>query len=230
MRRRLGKHRRFDLAGWQRLLLLLLVLSIAMIMLFIRMHPVIREYAESRARILAEQIANETVAQVLSDRSAVCSSMLRVTYNDRQMLSSVIADAASVNAVKTAVASSVVERLRELSTIQIGIPLGTLLGTEWFSGWGPLVPFSIGVTSRVLTTVSSSLEAVGMNQSAFRVLLHVHITLSVITPEARSSVSVDTAFPMAETVLLGEVPDNLTEVYGDDQTLLGKIFDYGTVE
>ena len=46
----------------------------------------------------------------------------------------------------------------------------------------------------------------------------------------RSTVSTRVTYPMAETVLLGEVPDNLTEVYGDDQSLLGQIFDYGTFE
>ena len=222
--------KRRHLSPGKRWLLCLLALSVTAAVLIVRMQPVVREYAESRARILAEQIANEAVAQVLSEQTSLCRSMLRVSYNEQQVLSSVIADAGAVNAIKTAVAALVADRMAGISSVNIGVPLGTLIGSEWFSGWGPLVPFSIGVTSRVLTTVSSSLEAVGINQSAFRLLLHVHISLSVVTPQALSSVSVDTAFPMAETVLLGDVPDNLTEVYGDDQTLLGKIFDYGTGE
>lgn len=229
VRRSVTKGRR-RFPGWKRWLLLLLIPCVLTVMLFIRMYPIIREYAESRARSLAELLVNETVAQVLAERADLCRSMLQVTYNDHRLLSSVMADSVAVNTVKTAVATRVLEHLDTLSSLEVGIPLGTLLGVKWFSGWGPAVHFPVSVTSRVLTTVTSTLEAVGINQSAFRVLLHVHVTLSVITPEARSSVSVDSVFPMAETVLLGEVPDNLTEVYGDDQTLLGKIFDYGTAE
>ena len=50
----------------------------------------------------------------------------------------------------------------------------------------------------------------------------------MVSPAGRSTVGARVSYPMAETVLLGEVPDNLTEVYGDDQSVLGQIFDYGT--
>ena len=230
MRRHKVKGRRLRLSVWQRVFVLLLAVMIPTVAVYFRIRPVVTEYAESRARMLAEQTANETVAAVLLEQEELCRTMIKVTYNANSILSSVIADAAAVNRIKTAVATATLEKLRNLSSLEISVPLGTLIGPDWLSGWGPEVQFPIGVTARVLTTVSSSLEAVGINQSAYRVLLHVHISLAVITPDGRSSVTVDSAFPMAETVLLGEVPDTLTEVYGDDQTLLGKIFDYGTTE
>ena len=85
-------------------------------------------------------------------------------------------------------------------------------------------------TSTVLSDVSSALESTGINQSIYRVLVHLEISLYVVTPGGRSSVGAQLSYPVTEAVILGEVPDNLTEVYGDDQTLLGKIFDYGTGE
>lgn len=228
--RRKGFRRRKRLSVWQRLALVLLAVTVLAVAAYVRIRPVVTAYAENRARLLAEQTANETMAAVLSQHAELCRGMLQVTYREDGLLSSVMADAAAVNTVKTQVAADMLQQLQQLSSIRIEVPLGTLLGPDWLSGWGPVVGFPIGVTARVLTTVSSSLEAVGMNQSAYRVLLNVHVALTVITPDGRSSVAVDTAFPMAEAVLLGKVPDTLTEVYGDDQTLLGKIFDYGTVE
>ena len=65
-------------------------------------------------------------------------------------------------------------------------------------------------------------------QSLYQVLIHLEISLYVVSPAGRSTVGARVSYPMAETVLLGEVPDNLTEVYGDDQSVLGQIFDYGT--
>ncbi len=228
--RRKGFHRRKRLSVWQRLALVLLAVTVLAVAAYVRIRPVVTAYAENRARLLAEQTANETMAAVLAQHAELCRGMLQVTYREDGLLSSVMADAAAVNTVKTQVAADMLQQLQQLSSIRIEVPLGTLLGPDWLSGWGPVMGFPIGVTARVLTTVSSSLEAVGMNQSAYRVLLNVHVALTVIAPDGRSSVAVDTAFPMAEAVLLGKVPDTLTEVYGDDQTLLGKIFDYGTVE
>lgn len=229
--RRIG-HRHRGRALSRRIRIWAVVAAVAVIALPIiaRVHSTVIAYAETQAERIAEQQAHATVASVLERYASECSSLIRVTYNDRQMLSSVMADASSVNMIKTAVAAELTERLGSTSTLSADIPLGTLTGPDWLSGIGPLVRFPISVNASVLTTVTSSLEAVGMNQSAYKVLLNVHIVMGVVVPDGRTAVTVDAAFPMAETVLLGEVPDTLTEVYGDDQTLLGKIFDYGTTE
>ena len=107
--------------------------------------------------------------------------------------------------------------------------MGTLSGWHWLSGFGPLLTFPISFTATVISDVSSVLEAAGINQSIYRVLVHLEISIYVVSPGGRSTVGANVAYPMAEAVLLGEVPDNLTEVYGDDQSLMGQIFDYGTM-
>lgn len=122
------------------------------------------------------------------------------------------------------------ETLEQENTLTVSTPIGTLFASEWLSGWGPTVTFPISYTATVLSDVSSSLEAAGINQSTYRLLVHLDIQVYVVTPTGRSTVGAQLSYPMAEAVLLGEVPDNLTEVYGDDQTLLGKIFDYGTAD
>lgn len=187
-------------------------------------------FAESQAVWTATKIANRTVAAVLEQYTDVCQNMIKVTYTETAQLSSVIPNTASVNMVRTAITDRAMNEMETFTSLSVSIPIGTLLGADWLSGWGPLMTFPISFTATVLSDVSSSLEAVGMNQSTYRVLVHLDIHLYVVTPGGRSSVGTQVSYPMAEAVLLGEVPDNLTEVYGDDQTLLGKIFDYGTAE
>ncbi|MBQ8683663.1 MAG: hypothetical protein IJ518_04005 [Clostridia bacterium] len=197
---------------------------------FIRCRPVLTTFAESQAVWIATKTANRVVATVLEEHADLCHAMIEAQYNDQQILSSLFVDTATVNTVRTAITAAVMREMESYSSITVGIPLGTLAGMDWLSGWGPLIRFPMSVTGTVLSDVSTSLEAVGMNQSNFRVLVHISVNLYVVTPGGRSSVGAELSYPMAEAVLLGEVPDSLTEVYGDDQTLLGKIFDYGTVE
>jgi len=211
-------------------MLLLLVVVLLVLGLFFKCRPTLTAFAESQAVWIATKTANQTVARVLEQYSDVCRRMIQVHYTDNQQLSSVIPDSAAINTVRTSITDAAMEEMEKLSSFSVSIPTGTLLGFDWLSGWGPLISFPISFTSTVLSDVSSSLEAVGMNQSTYRVLIHLDINLYVVTPGGRSSVGAELSYPMAEAVLLGEVPDNLTEVYGDDQTLLGKIFDYGTAE
>lgn len=197
---------------------------------FFKCRPILTAFAESQAVWTATKIANRTVAAVLEQYTDVCQNMIKVTYTETAQLSSVIPNTASVNMVRTAITDRAMNEMETFTSLSVSIPIGTLLGADWLSGWGPLMTFPISFTATVLSDVSSSLEAVGMNQSTYRVLVHLDIHLYVVTPGGRSSVGTQVSYPMAEAVLLGEVPDNLTEVYGDDQTLLGKIFDYGTAE
>ncbi len=229
MRRGLWR-RRHVVARRVRVVAALAALAVLAVPILLRVHTTVIAFAEMRAQRIAELQANETVAAVLEQHAPLCSSMVKTTYDDEQRLTSVMADASSVNTIKTAVASTLTEQFGKMSSLSADIPLGTLTGPDWLGGMGPIIRFPISVSASVLTTVSSSLEAVGMNQSAYKVLLNVHIVMGITVPDGRTSVVVDAAFPMAEAVLLGEVPDTLTEVYGDDQTLLGKIFDYGTTE
>lgn len=121
------------------------------------------------------------------------------------------------------------EALESATGVTVGIPLGTFLGLDWLSGWGPIVSVPMSATQSVFTSITSSLTDVGINQSSYRVNIHVKVNLWIVTPAGYASVTVENDFPVAEAVLLGEVPDNLTEVYGDSQDTIGEIFDYGTI-
>lgn len=213
-----------------KLTLVLLSVFLLLLGLFFKCRPTLTAFAESQAVWIATKTANQTVAATLEQYADLCREMIQVHYKDNQELSSVIPDSTSINTVRTAITDATMKKMEQVSSLSVSIPTGTLLGFDWLSGWGPLVNFPISFTSTVLSDVSSSLEAVGINQSTYRVLIHLDISLYVVTPGGRSSVGAQVSYPMAEAVLLGEVPDNLTEVYGDDQTLLGKIFDYGTAE
>ncbi len=215
---------------WRRLAVAVALLAVSAVMLMLYCRPVVTSYGENAALRRAERAANEAVSRALEEHAALCRDMIHVTYTDQHMLSSVITDAAAVNTIRTAIGQDVLSRIESLPSLEVAIPVGSLLGPKIFSGWGPVIRFPLSVTATVLSDVTSTLEAVGMNQSAYRVLVNVHVALYVVTPGSRSSVTLDAAYPVAEAVLLGKVPDTLTEVYGDDQTLLGKIFDYGTVE
>ena len=229
MKRRIGFRRRCEIRRIRTALIIISVLALPAIFFF-SCRPVVTAFAESQAIWNATKIAHSTVAEALQQRADLCAEMIRVTYTDTTHLSSVTPDTATINVVRTDLTARAMDEMEKDTALSVSIPMGTLLGAEWLSGWGPLVTFPMSYTATVLSEVSSSLEAVGINQSMYRVLIHLDISLYVVTPSGRSSVGTRVSYPMAEAILLGEVPDNLTEVYGDDQTLLGKIFDYGTAE
>ena len=211
------------------MLIFVCVLGLLSLTLF-RCRPIMMTFAESQAVWMATKIANQTVAQVLQDYAEACTDAIVVVYDGEQKVSAVHTNTSRVNLVRTAITDRTITALEQFSSLSVSLPIGSLLGWDWVSGLGPLITFPVSFTATVLSDVSSVLVAEGINQSMYRVLVHLEISLYVVTPGGRSTVGTKTSYPMAETVLLGEVPDNLTEVYGDDQSLLGQIFDYGATQ
>ena len=204
--------------------------AILVFYLVIKTRPVVTTFAESEAVWVATQVANDIVAGVFSTHAEADGEMILVSYDDSGRMTSVIPDSTYINALRTDITDMAMHKMVSVDRLTVRIPVGTLIGVDCLSGWGSIVSFPISYTATVKSDVTSTLEAVGMNQSIYRVLLHLDINLCVVSPGGRSSVGTRMSYPMAETVLLGQVPDNLTEVYGDDQSILGKIFDYGTSE
>lgn len=230
MRRRgLQAYRRRRLRPWYRVIAVMLGLMVLLGACFIHCRTVVYEFAKSNAALVAEKTVNETVSHVLEEKAELCRGLVSVSYNDEQILSNVTVDSAGINAIKTAAAVAVMDALEDATSVTVGIPLGTFLGLDWLSGWGPMITVPMSATQSVFTSISSELTEVGINQSSYRVNVHVKVNLWIVTPAGYAGVTVESDFPMTEMVLLGKVPDNLTEVYGDSQDTIGEIFDYGTV-
>lgn len=197
---------------------------------FFRCRSIMLAFAESQAVWIATKIANQTAEQVLTEYAEKYSEIIAVTYDERQKVSAIRTHSSTVNLMRTAMTDQAITAMESISSLPVSIPLGTLTGWHWVSGWGPLITFPISFTATVISDVASSLVAEGINQSTYRVAIELEISLYVVSPAGRSTVSANVSYPVAEAIILGEVPDNLTEVYGDDQSLLGQIFDYGTIQ
>lgn len=228
-RRSLRAYRRGRIRPWCRVLALLFSLAVLTVACFLHCRAVVYEYAKSNAAWTAQKTTDATVARVIEEKKTLCRDLIRVTYNDEQIVSNVLVDSAGITELKTAASVAVMDALSDATSVTVHIPLGTFLGLDWLSGWGPMISVPMSATQSVFTSLSSSLDDMGINQSTYRVNIHVSVNLWIVTPAGYASVTVENEFPVAEMVLLGKVPDNLTEVYGDSQDTIGEIFDYGTI-
>lgn len=198
--------------------------------MFFRCRTIMQAFAESQAVWIATKIANQTASDVLLRYEADCADIITVTYDGQQKVSAIRTNSSAVNVVRTAMTEQAIAEMEAISSLSVSIPFGTLTGWHWVSGLGPSITFPISFTATVISSVASSLISEGINQSVYRVAIELQIALHVVSPAGRSTVSANVSYPMAEAIILGEVPDNLTEVYGDDQSLLGQIFDYGAIQ
>ena len=80
-------------------------------------------------------------------------------------------------------------------------------------------------TGSCTATFSNDFSDAGINQTTHRILLNVDVSVSILLPGFRTGTKVSNTFSVAETVIVGAVPDSYTYFHsGRDPE--GEAYDY----
>lgn len=79
----------------------------------------------------------------------------------------------------------------------------------------------------VKTKIINQFDEAGINQTRHRIQLQVTVDMLSLLPGYRISSQAQSNIILAETIIVGLVPDAYTEVYGGTDDLVGMIQDYG---
>lgn len=187
----------------------------------------VKQYARTRAEWYTTRMINAAVTDVLAQTNPQYANLVQVVRDDEGAVTSVEADVQALNAIKAALSLAVAEQTEKKDAVSVSIPLGTFLGSHLFSGRGPRIHIPVSASFSLLTDFDSVLQAAGINQTAHRIVLNIRTTVFLAVPTAYDSIEVETSFIIAESVLLGKVPDAYTVVENVDEETIGEIFDYG---
>ena len=90
--------------------------------------------------------------------------------------------------------------------------MGNLLGSTLLLGRGPLVPVEITMLTSSRVDLKNELISAGINQTKHQIKLDVVIDIDVILPWSTVSTRVDSEILVAETVVVGRVPETYFNV------------------
>lgn len=170
---------------------------------------------------------NEAVGEVMRSNTQMCGSVVELQRSQDGSICALSTDTASLNILKSELSSGISQRLAELEDEVIYIPLGALTGIEIFSGIGPDIKIRLRLIGGVSTDMSSSFIDAGVNQTLHTIGCSVSARFVAIMPGACTKLELSTDTILAQSIIVGEVPDSYTVVNGDTSDTIGRIFDYG---
>lgn len=116
------------------------------------------------------------------------------------------ADTAEINRLKTDVLERVDARLSQLSVEELGVPLGSVVLPELLSSRGPKIPVRVLAVRTSDAEFRNDFSSAGINQTLHRIMIDIHVTVTVLTLGGTREIDVETSVAAAETVIVGEVP------------------------
>ena len=111
-----------------------------------------------------------------------------------------------INRLKSAVLRRVDEKLEQLSWEQLGVPIGSVLLPELFSGRGPDLPVRVLAVRTSDAVFRNEFSEAGINQTLHSITIDIHVVITILTWTGTRDIPVDSAVLAAQTVIVGMVP------------------------
>ncbi len=189
--------------------------------------PILIQHAQAKAKTYANTVLNQTIQTILKEQNVIYEQIVRIVRQEDNSISSVEIDSIQVNALKSRIIGCVQKEISSGPTVAVAIPLGTLSGSEYFLGRGPELHFSLKISATVTAGLKSHFVSAGINQTLHRITMPITTKLYLMMPLYRTGCEVVNDFLIAETVIVGKIPDaytNVVETPSDD--IAGVLFDY----
>ena len=172
--------------------------------------PSVREMAGYQSKVYATRIIHEAVAQVLSQQETDYNKLFTISKRDTGEVTSIESNVAAINQLQTHLTQTILERLDTREGEGMGLPLGTLTGLDILAGRGPMMQFYIRPIGSVETSVYNQFDSAGINQTLHRVMLEITAEVSPLLPGCGGNNRVTVEVCVAETVIVGDVPQLIT--------------------
>jgi len=183
-----------------------------------RLAPLIREMAVARASVLGVQAINDAVHETVSAMDLHYSDLVILSKNNGGYITALTTDMAGINRFRNEIVRRVTDKIEVIPIPELGIPVGNVLGGEVLAGRGPKIPFRVLLAGFVETEFANDFTGAGINQTRHRIMLTVTCTVTALLPLGSVSVRVSEQAMVAETVLIGVVPEtylNLSGLFGE---------------
>ena len=196
-------------------LLVLVLLSAGFIYVRQKYRLVIQDLAETQVKNTTSDLTNDAIAKQIADGVIQYD---RIVYFEKDLdgrITALKTNIGEVNRLKTDVLNIINDEILALDTSDIGIPIGSLFLPELFSGRGPCIPVHILSIRNSDANFVSHFTQAGINQTLHQVNMEVSVDVSVLVLGKTSSFTVTSEVVIAETVIVGDVPDTFLQTGGN---------------
>ena len=119
-----------------------------------------------------------------------------------------------VNRLKTDILNIINDEILAMDTTDLGIHLGSLILPEFISGRGPAIPVQILSIRNSDGSFSSNFTEAGINQTLHQLSMQVSVDVSILVLGKAESFTVSSQVVVAETIIVGQVPDTFLQTGG----------------
>ena len=130
-----------------------------------------------------------------------------ITRDSSGRVTSVSANSILINKFANDLDIAIGDRIENRDLVENKIFLTSLLGFDLFTGMGPKIPIRFEPVSVTTADITHTFEEAGINQTIHTIHLKISVEIEILMPFAYSRINVISEMPIAQTLIVGIVPD-----------------------
>ena len=210
----MGRLRYLRLTGRHRVLLwltvifaLLLALTVAVVL---HMKPVVVDLATARISNAVNRIVVAAVNDAVDSGPIDYEQLVDFDKDADGHVTALRSNMAAFNRLQASIADDILQRMAEVSSTDLAIPIGTLTGSPLLAGRGPCLRVRMQSVGTATARFDNQFSSAGINQTRHRIILNVDVHVSILLPGLTTYTKVSNEISVAETVIVGGVPETYT--------------------
>ena len=210
----MGRLRYLRFTGRQRVLIwltviftLLLALTVAVVL---HMKPVVVDLATARTSNAVNRIVVAAVNDAVDGGRIDYEQLVDFDKDAEGHVTALRSNMAAFNRLQASIADDILQRMAEVSSTDLAIPIGTLTGSPLLAGRGPCLRVRMQSVGTATARFDNQFSSAGINQTRHRIILDVDVHVSILLPGLTTYTKVSNEISVAETVIVGGVPETYT--------------------
>ena len=184
-----------------------LVALVGFVMLLrVRFRPLADGLMQTQLDNQASSAINEAIQEQISDGEIDYDKMVTIEKDAAGNVTAMRANIGEINFLRTRILTRIDEKLMDLSIEELGVPVGSVVLPELFSGRGPNLPVRVIAVRTSDAAFRNEFQEAGINQTLHRLFFDIHVVVTILSLEGRQEIPVESSVLVAETVIVGQVP------------------------
>ena len=191
-----------------------------------QLRPLLESMATTRVSNTVNRIVFEAVNEAIESGEITYDQLISFEKDNDGKITAVHSNMAACNRLQVEILDIILARIDQVSARELSIPVGSLTGSALLAGRGPRIKVRMESVGSSSARFENEFSSAGINQTNHRIVLHIDVSVAILLPGFTTATQVSNAVTVAETVIVGTVPDTYTYFSTDPSAYVDDAKDY----
>ena len=173
------------------------------------------ELAQTQVKNVTSDFINDAVDREIAEGTIQYDRLVYFEKDLEGRITALKTNMGEINRLKTETLALINQEILDMDSSALGVPIGSLVLPEVFAGRGFSIPIEILAIRNSDASFSSSFSQAGINQTLQQMKMDVFVDVTVLILGSTESFTVTSQVVVAETVIVGQVPNTYLQTGGN---------------